>query len=318
VVSAPSGAWGLELARLNQPDIILLDLMMPKLDGREVVSRLRADPVLAAIPVIVVTIAPEKARGTLSGVEDYVAKPVEPAALKDALKRHLFPKRGKILVVDDDQFVTEVLSYALQEKGCEVRTAENGLVALDVLRDYRPDLIILDLMMPVMGGMAFLEEFKKHPRFPLTPIFVLTGKILTPQEIQDLEGVATRVMIKGEKLDVLLKEVFSKLPERRKRNRPKKTVVRVAPKLAHLIPGFLRNRRTDVESIRTALDRADFPSIQRMGHQLRGAGGGYGFTDLTDIGHRLEVAATEHNVEELMRSLGALTQYLDSVEVIYQ
>ena len=318
VVSAPSGAWGLDLARLNQPDIVLLDAMMPRVDAGEVVRGIRADPAIADTPIVVVTGAPEADRGTLPGVEDYVRKPAEPAELASALQRHLFPKRGKIVVVDDDPFVTEMLSYALKEKGAEVRSAANGQVAFEVMLSYQPDLIILDMMMPVMDGRAFLQKFQEHPRRAVTPILVLTAKMLSAEETTELASLGATVKVKGESLDLLLKEVFARLPERRGRNRPRRTVVRVAPKLAHLIPGFMRNRRKDIEAIRKALDAGDLALIQRLGHQLRGAGGGYGFTDLTDVGHRLEVAASTGSTEELGRALGALTQYLDSVEVIYQ
>jgi CheY-like chemotaxis protein/HPt (histidine-containing phosphotransfer) domain-containing protein len=318
VLSAPSGEWGLELARLNRPDLVLLDLLMPRMSGWDVAARLREDPHLKDVPVVVVSIAAAENRGSIRGVADYMNKPVVPEELKAIVRRSLQPRRGKILVIDDEKFVQELLCYALSEKGAEVRTANHGQEALKLLPDYQPDMIILDLMMPVMGGMAFLDALRKNPRFAATPVVVLTGKLLSAAEVESLRASGVSVMIKGERLETLIQEVLSRLPERRRRPRRERTVVHVPPKLAQLVPGFLKNRRSDVEAIRRALQQGDYPTIQRLGHQLKGAGGGYGFVALTEIGGRLESAAVGRDAEQLAGALSALATYLESVDVVYQ
>lgn len=93
-------------------------------------------------------------------------------------------------------------------------------------------------------------------------------------------------------------------------------VVRIDPLLADLIPGFLQNRREDVLTMRAALDEGDFESVRRLGHGMRGSGGGYGFQAITDIGLALEMAAERSDSAAAQKWLGELASYLDRVEVI--
>lgn len=96
-----------------------------------------------------------------------------------------------------------------------------------------------------------------------------------------------------------------------------KIVVRVDAEIEDLIPGFLENRRKDIETILEALDQGDYETIRLLGHRMKGAGGGYGFDAITDIGRSIEQGAKEKNPEEVRRWLGDLLHYLDRVEVVY-
>jgi len=91
--------------------------------------------------------------------------------------------------------------------------------------------------------------------------------------------------------------------------------VRVDPDLADLIPGFLDNRRKDLATIQEALDRNDFETVRVLGHSMKGAGGGYGFDAITDIGAALEEAAKDRQPDGIRRGLRDLADYLDRVEV---
>ena len=318
VVATPTASWGLELARLNAPNVVVLGASKYVDEAVTVINMLVAEQDLKDTPLVVVAAQIEALKEKTTRIAEWVQKPAEEKALVEALRRVLFPRRGKVLVVDDDVFVTEVLTYALEEKGAEVRSAANGQVALDMLTTYSPDCITLDLTMPVMGGLEFLERFKQDPRFAKTPIFVLTAMILSAAEVADLEKCGIRVMAKGDKLDNLLAEVFAKLPERRqRRERPKTRAVKVSAKLAHLVPGFLANRRAEVEKIRAAITRADYPLLQRIGHQLAGAGGGYGFAELSELGRSLESGAIAKDSPKLESTLVALREYLENVEVTF-
>jgi HPt (histidine-containing phosphotransfer) domain-containing protein len=94
-------------------------------------------------------------------------------------------------------------------------------------------------------------------------------------------------------------------------------VVHVDPDLAPLIPAFLEDRRHDIATIREALDRGDYETIQVLGHNMKGNGGGYGFDPITDIGSALEQAAMENNSEAVRQWVGELSTYLARVEVVY-
>jgi len=96
-----------------------------------------------------------------------------------------------------------------------------------------------------------------------------------------------------------------------------KILVRVDPDLSDLIPGFLDNRRKDISAIREALERGDFETVRILGHSMKGAGGGYGFDAITDIGAALEQAAKNADREEIRKQIDELSTYLDRVEVMY-
>lgn len=97
-----------------------------------------------------------------------------------------------------------------------------------------------------------------------------------------------------------------------------KIIVHVDAELEDLIPGFLENRRKDIETLQKAMAKGDYETIQKLGHTMKGAGGGYGFDAITDIGRSLEQAAKEKNAEEIRKQVGELLHYLEHVEVVYE
>ena len=95
-----------------------------------------------------------------------------------------------------------------------------------------------------------------------------------------------------------------------------KIIVSVDPDLIDLIPGFLEKRRRDIQTISMALKKDDFETIRILGHSMKGAGGGYGFQAITDIGKRIEQAAREMRPREIESCLSELASYLSRVEVV--
>jgi HPt (histidine-containing phosphotransfer) domain-containing protein len=93
--------------------------------------------------------------------------------------------------------------------------------------------------------------------------------------------------------------------------------VRIDPELADLIPGFLENRESDVETIKKAVERGDFEEVRVLAHNMKGAGGGYGFETITEIGDALEQAAKQGDTDVILAQVAELSRYLDQVEVIY-
>lgn len=97
-----------------------------------------------------------------------------------------------------------------------------------------------------------------------------------------------------------------------------KIVVKIDPDLEELIPGYLNNRSKDIQDVQDALNNADFASIQRMGHTMKGSGGGYGFDFISAIGLALEEDAKEKNVQKIQKSLQDLCDFLEQVKVVYE
>lgn len=97
-----------------------------------------------------------------------------------------------------------------------------------------------------------------------------------------------------------------------------KIIVVIDEDLEDLIPGYMDNRRADIENIKTALEDGDFETIRILGHSMKGSGGGYGFDPITDIGAAIEQAAKDSNMEEIRNQIESLSEYINNIEVVYE
>ncbi len=199
LLHAYDGAQALELARAEKPDVITLDVMMPKLDGWSVLGKLKSDPALASIPVIMLTIVDERTMGYSLGASEYMTKPVDRNRLIELLRRFAATTReAVVLVVDDSEDVRAVVRSTVEKAGLKTVEAENGQAALDWLKtNPAPALVLLDLMMPVMDGFTFLDHVKEVPALAQVPIVVLTAKDLTEAERRMVNERTLLVLTKG-------------------------------------------------------------------------------------------------------------------------
>ena len=199
LLHAHDGAQALELASQEKPDIITLDVMMPKLDGWTVLGRLKSDPALAAIPVIMLTIVDERTMGYSLGAAEYMTKPVDRSRLIELLRRFApQAQESVVLVVDDSADVRAIVRQTVEKAGLKAAEAENGQMALDWLAaNPAPALVLLDLMMPVMDGFAFLERVQQIAALARVPIVVLTAKDLTDAERRIVNERTLLVLTKG-------------------------------------------------------------------------------------------------------------------------
>ena len=213
VETAPDGTSGLARARELHPDIITLDVMMPGMDGWEVLAALKEDPETADIPVIVVSIVDERGLGFSLGAADYLTKPLDFSRLSSVLNRHAKVGPGRrVLIVEDDQATQELLQKRLPQEGWQLVVAGNGREALERLTQGPPDMVLLDLMMPEMDGFEFLEAFRKQPGCARTTVVVMTAKILTPADHQRLRGQVAQVVAKANlSPEMLAEEIRSAL-----------------------------------------------------------------------------------------------------------
>ncbi len=196
---AASGAEGLRLAKELRPAVITLDVIMPEMDGWVVLARLKDDPDLAAIPVIMLTVRADQDFGFAMGVADYLQKPIDRERLLAVLKRYYRLQPAKtVLVVEDDPQMREMLCRMLDDKKWTVAQAENGLTALENITHCQPSLIVLDLRMPVMDGFEMVAELNKHDDWRKIPVVVVSGKELTPEDRQRLQGHVQKILQKGD------------------------------------------------------------------------------------------------------------------------
>ena len=187
VMVAFDGAEGVKVAQAELPDLILMDLSLPVLDGWQATKQLKADPATALIPVVALTAHAmpgdeEKARA--AGCDGYLVKPID----EDALSAEVAQRLGldvleiegdwrlqRILVVDDEPFNVDYLEQELTDRGYEVDTAFNGAEALARVAEAAPDLILLDIVMPEMDGFEVTERLKGNADTQLIPIIIMTA-----------------------------------------------------------------------------------------------------------------------------------------------
>jgi len=217
VVTTGSGREALRLASSLRPAVITLDVIMPDMDGWEVLRELKQNPDTHDIPVIMLTMTQDQSLGYAMGATEFLTKPVQRVQLVQILERHgavSGAPRRRALVVDDHAENRSVLRAALENEGWEVHEAENGRIALDQVMSAEPSLILLDLMMPVMDGFEFVMEMRKLETLRAIPIVVVTAKDLTEDDRRRLsQRVMGLIERRGLDLDALLAQVRQQLPD---------------------------------------------------------------------------------------------------------
>jgi CheY-like chemotaxis protein len=209
VVTASEGQEALNLARTLHPAAITLDVLMPGMDGWEVLRELKADPETREIPVLMVTMTDDRELGYALGATEFLTKPVNRGQLVQLLERYAVEgAERRALVVDDKAENRELLRRALENEGWQVSEAENGRVALENVAEHAPSLILLDLMMPVMDGFEFVLEMRKRDDARAIPIVVVTAKDVTEADRRRLGGdVVGLIQKRGMDRESLLAQV---------------------------------------------------------------------------------------------------------------
>jgi CheY-like chemotaxis protein len=180
LVTARDGLECIERIRAEIPDLLILDMMMPRMDGFAVIKELRNDPRHVGLPIIVLTTVVEDAAyrryeletGLAMDVQQYIEKPAPPEELLRRVSEIV--DQPQILVADDDPDILEAVTTILETQRYTVITARDGLQCLELARKRTPDLLILDLLMPRMDGFGVLRELHSVPAYKDLPILVLT------------------------------------------------------------------------------------------------------------------------------------------------
>lgn len=216
VVMAKNGVEALELASVERFDLVMLDLMMPEMDGFTVLERLKANPQLREIPVVVVSAVnePEQvSRCVKLGAIDYIVKPINIRLVKARVWRHLAraslhtqgidpaktrdqTQGARILVVDDLVLNRDLLAMRLSKMGYVVKSAESAAAAMSVLETDGIDLMLLDLMMPDIDGFQLLEQLHANPRFAKLPVIILSAEDTSDAMVRGLSLGAEDYIVK--------------------------------------------------------------------------------------------------------------------------
>ncbi len=217
VFSAGNGKDGLNYARTLKPSLIVLDVLMPEMDGFEVIRELKTDKSTESIPVIIISVSDDKETGMALGASRFLTKPVDYERLLNEIKTMLpGVPNPRILVVDDDPIIRKQLTGLLNERQYISDSVVGGAEAVESVVLKPPDLVILDLLMPETDGFSVLKQIRRNPRTRDIPVLVLTAKDLTKKDKEDLARSVHNVLTKG-KVDnlallKLVEESIRKLP----------------------------------------------------------------------------------------------------------
>jgi CheY-like chemotaxis protein len=213
VVEAADGARALALARADKIDAIILDVVMPRMDGWATLRALKSAPETRGIPVLVHSVVDNRAFGFALGAFEHLVKPVSGQAIAEALRRAGILGGDEVLVADDDPDIRALLERELTSAGFRVRSARDGAQTLEELSRRLPAAVVLDLLMPEPDGFELLYRIRDDPSLRHLPVVVLTGKDLSKDDYARLNGSAQRILRKGADMARLVRDVLASLKE---------------------------------------------------------------------------------------------------------
>jgi PAS domain S-box-containing protein len=214
--TAETGAAAIARCRERAFDAVTIDLMLPDMSGLDLIAALRGEPRMRTVPVIVVTVIPDAKLVAGFAVNDVLRKPLEPHSLLAALERAgvRAERPGGILVVDDDLGALRLMDATLASLGFAAITRSSAESALEAATKLQPTAVVLDLVMPGMDGVEFLDRFRRIPQHVRTPVLIWTMKDLTAAEREQLRHSAQGIVSKnGGTPSTIVAQLRALLPE---------------------------------------------------------------------------------------------------------
>jgi CheY-like chemotaxis protein len=227
-VVAADGPSGIHLADLYAPSAIILDVMLPGMDGWSVMRCLKDNPATRHIPVHFITCLDERQKGMAMGAVGYFTKPVTPAQLEEVfstIEKNVTKSMRRLLIVEDNLVEAHSMTSLLQSSGLEINVAGSGAEAIDILAREQIDCIVLDIGLPDMSGFDLLEHIHGSDRLRAIPVIIHTGRDLSHEDELKLQHYAKSIIIKGAKgperllneVSLFLHLVESELPRDKQR-----------------------------------------------------------------------------------------------------
>ena len=236
----PHGDRVVAMAVENEPDIIILDIILPASSGWDVLAQLKSDPRTQPIPVLIVSVIDEPMRGTALGAADHLVKPISQQQLSQALNRISFrathcpgsvvadSKPGPtshaasaqpplVLLAEDEDNVSKLLADYLIEHGYRIVTARNGIEALKQAKEVKPDIILMDIQMPELNGLEATRRIRADAKLSTTPIIALTALAMAGDRERCLDAGANEYLSKPVSLKELTNAIELQLNENHNR-----------------------------------------------------------------------------------------------------
>ncbi len=324
-------------------DLLLTDVIMPVMNGKNLADKfVLKRPETKVIYMSGYTDDAIVHHGVLEDDVVLINKPLKSSVIVNKMREVLDAGPNKvhneaaetlpeihILLADDNADMRNLIQVYLKDGECTVDTAENGEIAVEKFKAGRYDIILMDMQMPVMDGITATKKIRKWEAengSVQTKIVALTGNAATEDIDKCMHAGCSSHLAKPVKKDTLVHELALQMSVRKSdvysnegimQEKEEMFVAHVDMDLKDLIPDYLEERLKDMNRIQEAVKAQDYETVKILGHTLKGSGGGYGFDSITEIGIHIESAAEEANENEIEKWNNKLSDYLDSVEIIY-
>lgn len=297
------GQDAINAARAVRPSLITLDILLPDLGGWDVLRDLKSIPALQRVPVLIISVLDAAQLGEDCGPTAFLRKPASRQDLTDAVTRLAQPSEtpARILFVDDDPFMTDIAKAMLRPPRFTVTTASSARAAVEALADDLPDVVLLDLVMPVISGFQLLETLRANPRTRRLPVLALSAKHLSAQEQNNLSQAAQVVLTKSTFTPERLVEKVRRLEQAYSLinplaiTAPRNDVKPMDLDMAQFHGDFVAEARRQLSNLQTALehyeasgDASAIENAARAAHTLKGAAAMMNYTELRDIAAQAE------------------------------
>ncbi|MCK5171441.1 MAG: response regulator, partial [Bacteroidales bacterium] len=173
------------------------DIIMPEMDGWEVLQKLKTNTKTKNIPVIVVTVSDDKDTGFALGAVGYINKPVNKNLLISEIKK-LNKTPDSVMIVDDNDFELKLMAEIIEAENINTILAHGGEESIKLLEEKVPDILVLDLMMPDMDGFQVLEKIRKSPKTKNLPVVIVAAKDITQEDKIKLSGKISTLIAKSD------------------------------------------------------------------------------------------------------------------------
>jgi CheY-like chemotaxis protein len=222
-------------------------------------------------------------------------------------------------MIDDEPDIVRITTFRLKKAGYEVLTAIDGKTGHEMAQTTNPDLILLDLNLPLMSGQQVCFSLKSIEKTKKIPVIILSASaenIKEKAEIACGDDFLVKPFDPQELLAKIERLITLNEPEENININQKKTVI-IDSELKELIPGFINEKRKNLAMLIEAYNKTDFETVRKIGHMMRGSGGAYGFAKITELGESLEFAARDNKQDVIKQKIDELTDYLNNIEITY-
>jgi hypothetical protein len=328
VDNAENGEVAVAMAKDTLYDLILMDLMMPVMDGFQATAHIReSETAPNRVPIVALTAHATEGfrdRCLAAGMDDYLSKPFKKERLV-ALVDQWVDRRPVILVADDAPDSRLIVKrFLMVGGGYRLLFATDGRDALELFGRQNVALVLLDMEMPVLSGYDTATEIRRNVEGGAAiPIVAMTAHNDSAELKRCLTAGATAVLqkpLERRTLNAMVARLLSSplVPRAEPEVEPEETlpdnVVGIDPDIQDLVPKFLENQKTNVSLILELAASGDFDAARRIGHNMKGTGKGYGFDVISGLGYSIEQAAARSAADEVEKLANELSRYLASVQ----